>query len=242
MDMFKEAKPGNRELLETYLNRMDNNGRYKSFDLCYQHFRTHFRNLDKSMIDPEKSCAIMSAFLASWGMMRASSFLFKHNYRILRPVIDYIAGLDESCWEIDLVNYPQNYDRILEIYRDIKGILVPNESQGKTLVTKIMLGVFGMIPAFDENFTTFMREQATSTCKFRSFNKDALESIYYFYKKNKELVEELNQDERVRVIDFDENRTDLKYSMAKVIDMIGFIGGEVIIKEKRALQKAQKQN
>jgi hypothetical protein len=162
-------------------------------------------------------------------MMRASSFLIKHNYRILRPVIEYIAGLDEICWEIDVGNYPQNYERILGIYNDINGILVPNESQGMTLVTKIMLGVFGMVPAFDENFTTFMRAQPTSTCRFRSFNGEALESIYHFYEKNKDSIESLLRDDRGHVIDFYGRRTDLRYTIAKVIDMIGFIGGEYSI-------------
>jgi len=59
-----------------------------------------------------------------------------------------------------------NYDRILGIYSEIKTKLVPEESQDKTLVTKIMFGVFGIVPAFDKNFTTYMRNQQLNNCKF----------------------------------------------------------------------------
>lgn len=237
----EEQLLNNRGLFEKYLSGKEKDTpRYESFDLCYHHFRTKFRDSDTKIIDPEKSCAILSAYLASWGMMRGSSFLFKNNYRILRKVIDFIAGLDESYWEIDVDNYPENYERILEIYREIKNRLVPEESQDKTLVTKIMLGVFGMVPAFDQNFTTFMREQKLSGFKFYRFNKDALESIYQFYKKNKDLIENLHQNDGVRVIDFNGKCTDLRYSTAKVIDMIGFIGGGEILEKRKKEKQAEK--
>lgn len=231
-----------QDLFEKYLSEKENDTpRYESFDLCYHHFRINFRNPYKKIIDPEKSCAILSAYLASWGMMRGSSFLLDHNYKRLLPVIEYFAKLDEEYWEIDVESYPQNYDRILGIYDEIKGRLVPESSRDLTLVTKIMLGVLGIVPAFDEYFTTFMRERPMSTCKFRSFSRDALESIHQFYMNNKALIDNFTDDDRVRVVDFDDNQTELRYSKAKVIDMIGFIGGREILEKRKKEKQAEKE-
>jgi len=237
-----EFEPDIRVLFEKYLSgKKEKNNRYESFDLCYHHFRTKFRDSDKKIIDPEKSCAIMSAYLASWGMMRGSSFLLDHNYKRLLPVIEYFAELDDEYWEIDVESYPQNYDRILGIYDEIKTKLVPESSRDLTLVTKIMLGVLGIVPAFDENFTIFMREQHLSNCRFRRFNRESLEAIHLFYIKNKALIDNFAGDERVCVVDFDGNQTELRYSKAKIIDMIGFIGGREILEERKKSKRKKKQ-
>jgi hypothetical protein len=237
-----ESEPDIRVLFEGYLSGKENDThRYESFDLCYHHFRAQFRDSDKKIIDPEKSCAILSAYLASWGMMRGSSFLLDHNYKKLLPVIEYFAKLDEEHWEIDVESYPQNYDRILGIYDEIKGRLISEGSRDLTLVTKIMLGVLGIVPAFDGNFTTFMREQHLGNCKFRRFNRESLEAIHQFYMKNKALIDSFADDNRVRVVDFDGNQTELKYSTAKVIDMIGFIGGGEILEKRKKEKQAEKE-
>ena len=237
-----ESEPDIRVLFEGYLSGKENDThRYESFDLCYHHFRVQFRDSDKKIIDPEKSCAILSAYLASWGMMRGSSFLLGHNYKKLLPLIEYFAGLDEEYWEIDVGGYPQNYDRILGAYDEIKGRLISEGSRDLTLVTKIMLGVLGIVPAFDEYFTTFIREQPKSICKFRSFSREALESIHRFYMNNKALIDSFAGDDRVGVVDFDDNQTELGYSKAKVIDMIGFIGGREILEKRKKEKQAAKE-
>lgn len=237
-----ESEPDNSELLKKYLSEKENDThRYKSFDLCHHHFQSQFRDSDRKIIDPEKSCAIMSAYLASWGMMRGSSFLLDHNYKRLLPVIEYFAELDDEYWEIDVESYPQNYDRILGIYDEIKTKLVPESSRDLTLVTKIMLGVLGIVPAFDENFTIFMREQHLSNCRFRRFNRESLEAIHLFYIKNKALIDNFAGDERVCVVDFDGNQTELRYSKAKIIDMIGFIGGREILEKRKKEKQAEKE-
>lgn len=237
-----ESEPDICRLFKKYLSgKKEKTHRYESFDLCYHHFRSQFRDSDRKIIDPEKSCAIMSAYLASWGMMRGSSFLLDHNYKRLLPVIEYFAELDEEYWEIDVESYPQKYDMILGIYDEIKSRLIIDKSRDLTLVTKIMLGVLGIVPAFDEYFTTFMRERPKSTCKFRSFNRESLESIHRFYMHNKALIDSFADDDRVRVVDFDGNQTELRYSKAKIIDMIGFIGGGDILEKRKEQKRAEKE-
>ncbi|OOR92777.1 hypothetical protein B0181_01185 [Moraxella caviae] len=45
--------------------------RYLSFDFCYH----YFYNINTSTQDREKSCYVLWSYLASWGMLRGSSFL-----------------------------------------------------------------------------------------------------------------------------------------------------------------------
>ncbi len=52
--------------------------RNSSFDYCYNYFRSN--NAEAILRDKEKSCAILGFYLASWGMMRGSSFLLQKSY------------------------------------------------------------------------------------------------------------------------------------------------------------------
>lgn len=62
-----------------------------------------------------------------------------------------------------------------------------------------------------------------------------------FYIKNKALIDNFAGDERVCVVDFDGNQTELRYSKAKIIDMIGFIGGREILEKRKKEKQAEKE-
>ena len=82
------------------------------------------------------------------------------------------------------------------------------------LVTKVMLGVFGSVPAFDTNFR---RGFGAAT-----FGAKALRKIGAFYQENAELLDEY----RVPTLDFVTGEpTGRLYTRAKVIDMAFFIEG-----------------
>lgn len=83
-----------------------------------------------------------------------------------------------------------------------------------TLATKIMLGMFGNVPAFDSAFKLGF---GVST-----FGRTALGKIQRFYIENQDVIEK----HRVPTLDFVSGEpTDRLYTHAKVIDMIFFIEG-----------------
>ena len=89
-----------------------------------------------------------------------------------------------------------------------------------TLITKIMLGVFGNIPAFDTYFVTAFG--------VRSLNQNSLRKIKDFYDANRVQIDELD----IRTKDFHTSGlTHRMYPKAKIIDMIWFIEGEKIGKD-----------
>lgn len=192
--------------------------RYKSFDFCYSHF--YFSKLN-SQIDIEKSCFVLWSYLASWGMLRGSSFLLNKNPAYLSDLVDFIYKQDISVWKIDIDNYNENNIKtILEIYKEIKNRIIPldKKNANTTLVTKIMLGIFANIPAFDRYFCQTFKD--LSQCSFSSVNEKSLMIIHQFYQDNKETIDDFSQ--KTFIFDFNNNKTNLKYTKAKIIDMYGF--------------------
>ena len=198
------------------------NLRYASYDFCYGYFQTYRGILSADM---ENSCMQLWSYLASWGMLRGSSKLQQRSPAALKPLIEYLDKADKQLWLMDVDEYDEaNIECLLKAYTDIDNILTEILSDRKnekhrsiTLVTKIMLGVFGNVPAFDRYFTETFHEIYGG---FSSFHRYELEKIRDFYLDNKLLLDKMAKD--MYVIDFNGHPTSLKYTKAKLIDMFGF--------------------
>jgi hypothetical protein len=94
-----------------------------------------------------------------------------------------------------------------------------------TLITKILLGVFGFIPAFDNFFCNSFRAIAEGQCGFRSVNQKSLSFIKTFYEANKTTIDRLS-DETFTTDFITGRKTTLNYPKAKIIDMYGFTAGQ----------------
>jgi len=196
--------------------------RYASFDYCFYYFRQS--SSTALLADIEKSCLVLGFYLASWGMLRGSSFLLNKSAKYYEPLIEYIAGLDKAIWEIDVDSYnKKNIETILEVYDQIRSVFIMNKSAHITLVTKIMLGVFGIIPAFDNYFGNTFRGLFTD-CGFRSVNKKSLDCLRKFYEHNKDDIDTFSN--QIFVTEFvSGEKSIIKYKKAKIIDMYGFTRG-----------------
>ncbi|MBI4931049.1 MAG: hypothetical protein HY841_09825 [Bacteroidetes bacterium] len=206
-----------------FISKSNPEDRYTSFDYCYNYFRTATPNsLTK---DTEKSCLTLGFYLASWGMFRGSSFLLQKSVRHFQPTIEYIATVDKFAWSIDVNNYSeQNIQTIIKIYNDIKGHLIQSNNQDLTLITKILLGVFGFIPAFDSYFCDTFRQISKGQCGFRKVNTKSLTFIRQFYEANRVTIDKLSKD--TFTTDFTTGqKTRTNYPKAKIIDMYGFTAG-----------------
>jgi hypothetical protein len=159
-------------------------------------------------------------------MFRGSSFLLKKSVKHFESTIRYIATLDISVWEIDADNYDEkNIQTIIKIYKDIKTRLINNDNSDLTLITKILLGVFGFIPAFDNFFCNSFREISGGQCGFRKVNEKSLSFIKTFYESNKTVIDRLS-DETFTTDFMTGQKTTLNYPKAKIIDMYGFTAGQ----------------
>jgi len=212
-----------KSIVEEFNVKLNPDHRYASFDYCYNYFRT---TSNKELLkDIEKSCLVLGFYLASWGMFRGSSFLLQKNVRHFQKVIKYISTLSKNIWKIDVDRYDSNNIKIIiEIYNQIKSHTIEGTENDVTLTTKIMLGVFGFIPAFDQYFCNTFRIVFYNECGFRRVNMKSLELIKEFYNANKKEIDKLSN--KIRTIDFSTGRkTTIRYPKAKIIDMYGFTKG-----------------
>ena len=89
-----------------------------------------------------------------------------------------------------------------------------SNGESNTLVTKVMLGTFGAIPAFDGYFK---KGFGVST-----FGPEAMRQIGEFYDANAAIIER----SRVTTLGFQSGHpTKRRYTRAKVIDMTFFVAG-----------------
>lgn len=198
--------------------------RERSYDHCYNYFRSMPRPTD----DIEKSCAVLGFYLASWGMYRGSSYLFKQtNSTRFLPVIRYIEDHRETLSRIDVDGYqqPENLARIEDAYTYIRDSVLTERNTAVTLVTKILAGVFGCTPAYDTYFRIGVRSVTVPHSReaFWRMTRGSLELLAAFHEANKADIDAL-RDESVtwRFSDSDAGPTGIKLTRAKILDMYFF--------------------
>jgi hypothetical protein len=107
-------------------------------------------------------------------------------------------------------------DILLDCKQQIITSLEKEKRPTDTLVTKIMLGVFANVPAFD----TYFKKSLNVT----SMNKKSLQHIKEFYLDNQA---DFDSYKIIHTYDFvTAKETKYVYTKAKLIDMYGFADGQ----------------
>jgi hypothetical protein len=192
--------------LRRYLEGHKPNERYASFDYCFNYFQSFRESGDASALasptNVQLSCLQLGFYLASWGMLRGSAELLQKSARNLIPIIEVVAHTEASLWELDAHCYTEsNIQRLLQLANTIRRA---QPSMSDTLVTKIILGVFG-------------------GCRVSTFGPKALRKIGRFFQEYADVI----NAHRVPTLDFiSGDHTQRAYTRAKVIDMVFFIEGQ----------------
>jgi hypothetical protein len=134
--------------------------RYRSWEHCYGYFH---RTTPKDIaVDRQQAALQLGFYLASWGMYRGSSFLLQHAYTAHLGVIDQIvAPRFSALWEREFAGGDADTELVLvildaadairEAYRPFAPAAESRQASD-TLVTKVILGTFGCLPACDRYF------------------------------------------------------------------------------------------
>lgn len=192
------------------------NARYASFDYCFNYFQSYREagNIE-AIAEGENiqiSCLHLGFYLASWGMFRASAELLQKSARHLIPAIKLIASANTALWEIDAHCYTEPH--IQQLIEMKHSLCQKYPGMSDTLASKIMLGVFGNVPAFDKNFKKGF--------KVATFGPKALRKIAAYYNENSLVIDKY----LIPTLDFVSGKpTARNYTRAKVIDMAFFIEG-----------------
>jgi hypothetical protein len=217
---MRELKRNIYPEIQSFKNNASAEGRYASFDYCYNYFLTSSRR--QLLNNIEKSCFELGFYMASSGMLRGSSFLLNRSAKVFQRTIEYIVSLDDRVWQIDIDNYSDdNIEFIIENYNRIKEIIIPGKEADVTLITKIQLGVFGFIPAFDRYFKeTFASIFRINGCGFSRVNRNSLNCLKNFYLSNRRQIDKISNE--TFTIDFlTGQETNINFTKAKVVDIYG---------------------
>ena len=204
--------------------RANENGRSRSWEHCYRVFRD-------ARTDPAPDYDYLSLhlafYLASWGMYRGSSFLLQKDYKVLSPIVEEILKSEYDCLfglactdmrepEVQLMLetvYDYIADHFDPIREEIAGRKVTTPVS-PVLITKILMGTLGCVPAYDRFFQDGVAKYKVTT---QEYSLNSILRLVDFYEAHNDRLEEARRGMRTE---------DLIYPQMKLLDMgfwqIGF--------------------
>lgn len=195
----------------------DQNGRYRSWEHCFARF-ARARKSDSP--DFELLSLHLAWYLASWGMLRGGAFLLQKDYRVHIPAVKILLEKRyDPLFAIESKNLlrRENSDLLfllssrLEKYYDgvrksVKNAQLQNEVS-ETLITKILLGTLGCVPAYDRYFKAGVRKTKVAS---GNFSPTSVRDLARFYQDNLNCLEKVRNKMTVEGID---------YPQMKILDM-----------------------
>lgn len=193
------------------------NCRYLSWEHCYNAF-------GNCKLDADTLALHLGFYLASWGMYRGSTHLLQRDYKIHIPTVEIIKEFKDLRCERNAEITETDIPRILEvkdkIFNDYQGFK-PTD----TLITKIILGTLGCVPALDRYFIIGAKSQNISGY---TLNEKIMNQIFTFIHDKEKEIEKAQNKLKVR---------GLYYSKMKIVDMYFWQLGYRIEKEKEENRK-----
>ena len=198
----------------------DKNGRYRSWEHCYAQFAKARKEHET---DYDQLSLHLAFYLASWGMYRGSSFLLQKDYKvhipavqeILRKKYDSLFGM--RCLDIqdtsnqslleELGNTIRKYYETVR--KSIESKQTVEQDVSAILITKVLLGTLGCVPAYDQFFVKGIRKKHAAS---GIYNTKSLLQLAAFYESNHAALELFRSDLRI-----EEGK--LQYPQMKLLDM-----------------------
>ncbi len=204
----------------------DENARYLSWEHCYKIFKENHNKTLLTDNDIDYLSLHLAFYLASWGMLRGSSFLLQKDYKVH---IDIIKELFKPCynqlWGISYIELQskESLNALMDLIANISNIYSTKRKNIKEvdkgisdiLVTKVLLGTLGCAPAYDEYFKKGVAKCNVTT---QLLSKASIMSLAEYYQDNEIELEKVRKSIS--------NSRKLEYPPMKILDMafwqIGF--------------------
>lgn len=203
----------------TFYNRLSTieNHRFRSWEHCYSFFAEHQHIDNENIID--LMCLHLSNYLASWGMFRGAAFLLQKDYKVHYDVVKIMLNGQYEILRtapVQTTEYSEYINKMLELSQRIAEVYrkkttdFENEhgrESSDTLITKILLGVFGCIPAYDRYFKSGLRSTRVASGQYTA---RSISQLLHFYKQNNDAFENV----RLEI-----SRHGVEYPPMKIVDM-----------------------
>ena len=197
--------------------RANEYGRSRSWEHCYRAFRD-------ARTDPSPDYDYLSLhlafYLASWGMYRGSSFLLQKDYKVLSPIVEEILKPEYDClFGLACADLRESevQDSLEKLHKYIAKHFRPirNEVAGRAvassvspvLITKILMGTLGCVPAYDRFFQDGVATYKVTT---REYSLDSVLRLVDFYEEHNDRLEDARRGMQCE---------DLTYPQMKLLDM-----------------------
>lgn len=197
--------------------RANENGRSRSWEHCYRVFRD-------ARTDPSPDCDYLSLhlafYLASWGMYRGSSFLLQKDYKVLVPIVEEVLKPEYDCLfgvacadlresEVQMV-LETVYGNIADHFGPMRDQVAGREVASRVspvLITKILMGTLGCVPAYDRFFVDGIKKYKVTT---QEYSPESVRKLAKFYEAHNDRLEEVRRSFEV---------DGLIYPQMKLLDM-----------------------
>ena len=199
-----------------YADAVSEHHRYRSWEYCYRFFRASRPNA--ILANREQAALQLGFYLASWGMYRGSSFLLQYAYTVHRGIIDLVAEERyDSLWNVEFGASETDSQLIPLIGELIAGIrqaykpFAPASGSAQptdTLITKIVLGTFGCLPACDRYFIDGLKSEGF---QYSYLNDNFINRILTFCREN--LLDLRREQASIS------QASGIRYPLMKLIDM-----------------------
>lgn len=214
MENFSAREVGHQYV--TNLLERENQGEWVWYH-CYHYFsKVRYQKLTAT--DYNMLSLHLSVYLAEEKMYHGSSFILQNSYKSHRPGIELICSPKYhqlSGIKIVELMKPNNLALLFELVEKLKviyhelrkatyqrsGKSEPISPVSQSLLTKILLGTLGCVPAFDRQATTVFKQVGIEP---QSFSKQCLLSIAEFHQKESKAFQELAGSLAVGHIDLPE--------------------------------------
>lgn len=184
--LFRDTVERNLSLGKYRQNTIYNNRR-KSWLWCRKIF---YESHKTQNIDNDLLALNLAFYLASFGMYRGSSPLLFNDYKVHNAAVkEILKNKYSDLWNIDPFTYKvnslpewfwKNSGGLRDIYNELKSRTVYQKKDAdnkcfatNTLVTKVLLGTIGCVPAYDEYFVSGLRYFGIKN----DFSKKSLQNI-----------------------------------------------------------------
>lgn len=128
----------------------------------------------------ELSCLHLGFYLASWGMLQGSTELLQRSVRIFVPVVGALVKAPSALWALNVDGY--NDDTISMLWLFAKSLRPAlHDEASDTLLTKVLLGTAGCVPAFDNNFKAGIAAP--------TFGPKSLRRVDHFLKDHADIID-----------------------------------------------------
>ena len=204
----------------------DPHGRYRSWEHCYKVFYDARKKRRKGEeLDYDNLSLHLAFYLASWGMYRGSSFLLQQDYKVHEVAVKKILNVEYDLLQgISFAELKKDWtqkllwglcEELKEIYKRIRSKVMHRNDKKRdvktdvsdVLISKILMGTLGCVPAYDRFFVNGIKTLKVST---GNFNETSILKLVEFYKGNLKVLESARRKLRV---------DGLQYPQMKLLDM-----------------------